>query len=241
MSNVLMGYLNQRLKNDLRFEKTSRGDAVPVVTISREVGCGGIKLANLIALQLNRRTSQKNRWRVLSKEIFYQSAIELEMQPEHVRRIFKQTDKYSFEEILKAFNNKNYKSERKIISTVIDVVRSCATDGYAIIVGRAGHIIAGNINNSIHIRLMAPLEFRIKSIRESNGFTREKSIEFINRVEQERILFRKAIRKENLPEEIFDLTFNCAAFSTDAIVKMILTAMVKKGIKEPDRVNLQYF
>ena len=55
------------------------------------------------------------------------------------------------------FNTKSFKSDRKIIKTVIDVVHSNAEDGNCIIVGRAGHVIAKDIDNSIHIRLFAPL------------------------------------------------------------------------------------
>lgn len=240
MSNALMGYLNKRLKKENSFEKDNWLIAGPVITISREVGCNGIKLANLIANRLNKKKIASN-WKVLSKEIFYKSAMELNMEPEHVRRVFKQADKYAFEEILKAFSNKNYKSEQKIINTVLDVVRSLAIDGFSIIVGRAGHIIASDIKNAIHIRLTAPLNYRIKTIQLNNDLNRKEAIRFINRVENERIAFRTAINEENLHEELFDLTLNRATFSDNNLVDIIEFAMEKKGILKGVNSNVQFY
>src|SRR5680860_1491647 len=116
MSNSLLVYLNKRM-NENQLSKKNVSDAGPVITISREVGCNGLKLARLIATRLNNQNLSSD-WRVLSKEIFYESAKELNMEPERIRKMFKHSDKYTFEEIIKAFNDKNYKSERKIVKTV---------------------------------------------------------------------------------------------------------------------------
>jgi len=229
MGKVLMNYLGKRLKDENYSKKKTIETAGPVITISREVGCNGLKLANLIANRLNKRKT-KDDWRVLSKEIFNQSAVELNMQTEHVKRVFKQTDKYTFDEILKAFNNKNYKSEQKIINTLIEVVRTFAIDGYSIIVGRAGHEIANDIKNALHIRLIAPLEYRVNTIQINNELNREKAIQFIKKVEDERILFRKTINVHHIREDLFDLTLNRAAFTNDEIVDIIEFTLDKKCV-----------
>ncbi|MCF6331781.1 MAG: cytidylate kinase-like family protein [Draconibacterium sp.] len=240
MENILMGYLDKRLKKDNYLEKKGIKTAGPVVTISREVGCNGLMLAKLIASRLNERKLIRD-WRVLSKEIFRKSAVKLGMLPEHVQRVFKQSDKYTFDEILKAFNNKNYKSEQKIINTLIDVVRSFAIDGYSIIVGRAGHIIANDINNALHIRLTAPLEYRIKTIQVNNNLTRNEALHFIQRVENERTLFRKVICANNLHEELFDLTLNRASYTDAEILDIIEYVMDKKCVLEKAKAKIQYY
>ena len=229
MSNVLSGYLNKRVTEDNSFKRDKATIAGPVITISREVGCEGLKLAKSISNRLKNKKFP-NEWRVLSKEIFKQSAEELNMQQEHVRRVFKQPDRYMFDEIIKAFNNKSFKSERKIVKTVIDVVQSFAIDGYSILVGRAGHIITKDIKNALHVRLTAPLEYRIKTIQVNDNLNREEAIRFISKVEKERIAFRKAIKEENLHVELFDLTVNRASFTDENIIDLIELAMEKKGI-----------
>ncbi len=229
MGNSLMIYLNKRLREENLYRKDPTMSAGPVITISREVGCNGLKLANQIAENLNQRKMFLE-WKVLSKEIFYESAKELNLEPERVRKIFKQTDKYTFEEILKAFNEKQFKSEQKITKTVADVVRSFAIDGYCIIVGRAGHIIAKDIQNAIHLRLVAPLEYRIQVIMENKRMNQHEALEFIRRVEKERIAFRNAILQGHQANEIFDLTINRASFNDKEIIDIVEYAVKEKKL-----------
>ena len=241
MGNSLMIYLNKRLKEENSFKKDNMAMAGPVITISREVGCNGLKLAHLIAKRLNAHKPATD-WKVLSKEVFYQSAKELNLAPQRISRILKQTDKYTFDEILKAFGDKQYKSERKIIKTVSEVVRSFAIDGFSIIVGRAGHIIARDIENGLHIRLIAPLEYRIKTIMENNRLNREEAIVFIQRVEKERIAFRKAIGEAKVNDEVlFDLTLNRSSFTNEEIVDMIEYAVDKKKILTGFEQKIEYY
>ncbi len=240
MGNELINYLNRRLKKEDPFEQGRLVTAGPVITISREVGCGGIKLAKKIACRLNEQRFLDD-WRVLSKEIFQKSANELEIDTEHVIRVFTESDKYTFEEIIKAFNNRNFKSERRITNTVKDVIRSCAVEGFAIIVGRAGHIVASDIKNAFHIRLVAPMEYRIKAVQEKKDLNRDNAIEFIQRVEKERITFRNAFKDDNYNQDNFDLILNRASFSDDDIVDIIENAIVKKGILTDAKLKVQYY
>ncbi len=240
MGNALTIYLNKRLKNEQTYGKIPLVPG-PVITISREVGCNGLKLAGKIVNKLNQQNFISE-WKVLSKEIFQQSANELGLEPEKIRQIFKQTDRYVFDEIIKAFNSRNFKSERKIVKSVIDIVRTFAVDGYCIIVGRAGHIIAKDIENAFHIRLFAPLEYRVQTIMENRELDREGALIFIEKVEKERIAFRKAIRAEHLHDnDYFDIHLNRASFTDDEILEIICLAVQKKGILKDCKFKMEYY
>ncbi len=239
MGNALMTYLNKRLAEENLFVKHGKMPG-PVITISREVGCDGLDLAQKIAKRLNRQ-NLKSDWKVLSKEIFYESARELNLNPEKVRKIFKQTDKYAFDEILNAFNNRSFKSERKIIKSVIDVIHTLAFDGFCIIVGRAGHVIAKDIQNALHLRLIAPLEYRVNVIMKNRNLNRQEALVFIRKVEQERIAFRKAISEDNPGMDYFDLYINRASFNDDDVVSMIEFAVDKKNILESYKFKMEYY
>ena len=212
----------------------------PVITISREVGCNGLLLAKMLAERLN-EINHLEPWRVLSKEIFQESARELDLDLNRVTKIFKQKDRYAFEEILTAFNTKNYKSDRKIIKTVIDVVHSNAEDGNCIIVGRAGHIIAEDINNSLHIRLFAPLEERIKSVMLRRDLCRIEAIRFIQSVEKDRQSFRESIINSFKRTENFDLIINTSSFHEAQIINLILDAIKEKGLLHKFKRKLEFF
>ena len=229
MGNSLMSYLNSRMKEERHHEFDKESDAGPVITISREVGCNGLALAQQIAERFNNKRA-KEPWNVLSKEIFYESAKELDLDPETVRQTLKKTEHYVFEEILKAFRDKRYKNEETIIKTVKEVVRTLAIEGHCVIVGRASHIITCDIKNALHIRLTAPLGYRINTIMANNKLNRNEAIAFIEKVEEERAAFRKALKENSLHEEFFDITINRGSFTNEQAVDLIEFAVERKGI-----------
>jgi len=239
MSNALLSYLNKRLG-----EGTAMGNMVgppgPVITISREVGCNGVKLAHKIAKRLNKRNLD-NDWKVLSKEVFFQSAKELDVEPEKVQRVFRQSDRYVFNEILEAFSNRKYKSEKKIVKTVTDVIKTFSKEGFCIIVGRAGHIIAHDIKNALHMRLVAPIEYRIKTIIDNNHLNREEAIDFIEKVEKERLTFRKSMGKVEYEEDMFDMFLNRASFDEEKTIDLIEMAIEKKNILRDYNSRMNYY
>lgn len=228
MSNALLEYLNKRFQANRTYISEFKIPG-PVITISREVGCNGVDTARKVAERLNRRHLRQE-WKVLSKEIFYESAKELDMEPEKVISVFKYPGGSSMKDILNAFGTKKFKSEKKVIKTVNEVIHSFAEEGFCIIVGRAGHIIARDIKNSLHIKSVAPFDYRINSVMNKKQSNREEAVEFIDKVEKERKLFRKAISKEASEDDIFDLYINVSVFNTEQVLDLIETAAEKKRI-----------
>lgn len=240
MGNSLLNYLNQRMIEESNQNKRNIGKAGPVITISREVGCNGLVIANQLAYELN-KSKLTAEWKVLSKEIFHKSAQELQLDPEKIRRMFKKTNTQTFDHILNAFGDKRYKSEAKISNTVRDVIRSLAIDGFNIIVGRAGNIIAGDIKNALHLRFVAPLEYKVNTIMKNNNLNHSEAIAFIERVEKERISFRKMIKADLEKESHVDLTINRASFTDKQVIDMIIQAMEMKQILADYKNHIQYY
>jgi cytidylate kinase len=240
MGNVLITYLNKRVTQTNHSGNLGKPSG-PVITISREVGCSALELACALKDRLNKSDPQET-WKVLSKEIFQKSAHELDLEPEKVAKIFKQFDRTAFDDILYTFREKRSISEKKVRHTVIDIIHTFAVDGHCIIVGRAGNLISAEIKNSLHIRLVAPTEFRIKSIMQKNNLDYNEAVRFIANEEKDRTAYRKAVMEKQTDQpEIFDLTFNRAQFSTENIVDVIMYVIEKKGILNEYRSRIGYF
>ncbi len=229
MKNSLLAYLNKRMHSEAVSDQNERPPG-PVITISREVGCSGLAIAEFLAFKLKDKYPGHD-WKVLSKEIFHQSAFELHLDPERVSRVYKQIDRTAFDEVLNAFHEKKYKSDKKVRKTVVDVIRSFAEDGFCIIVGRASNVIAADIKNALHIRIVAPLEYRTQSIMERNNYSKDTALKFIEQVEKERFAYRhSAMDKGMNAPEFFDITFNRAAFREDVMLDIMMVAVEEKGI-----------
>ena len=240
MNNTMLVYLNKRLiKQDLKYPSAGKKPG-PVICISREVGCGGVNIARMLAAELDKQIQCK-KWRVLSKEILEESARELDMEPNKLRSILKNRDRSMFDDILNAFSEKRFKSERKISKTLIDLISSFANDGYCIIVGRAGHIIAQDIKHSLLVRLTAPLKWRLRQIMEKNNLSLREANEFIEKTEKERENLRNHIAGDKGKEDEFDLTINLSRISIQEVISLIYSAAKTRGMIEASKSKVEVF
>jgi cytidylate kinase len=240
MNNTLMVYLNKRLhQDDHKYLDVNRQPG-PVICISREVGCGAVNLAGVLAAELDKRNSCK-KWKVLSKEILEESARELDMDPNRLKNYLKEGDRSIFDDVLSAFSEKRFKSDRKISKTLIDLISSFANDGYCIIVGRAGHIIAKDIEKSLLVKLTAPLDWRIKQIMQKNNLNIREAIEFIEKTEKERENFRKHVAGDRAITEEFDLIINLSRMKIENAISLICHASQLKGMLETSKSKIEVF
>lgn len=235
-----MVYLNKRLhQNDQKYQSASK-DPGPVICISRDVGCGGVNIARLLATEFDKKTICK-KWRVISKEILEESARELDMDPNKLKVFLKEGERNMLDDILNAFSTNRYKSEKKISHTLIDLINTFANDGYCIIVGRAGHIISRNIEKSLLVRLTAPLQWRIRQIMEKNNLNVREATEFIEKTEKERHNLRKHIAGDQSHEDEFDLTINLSRMKIQEVISLIQLAATNKGMLEMSKSKVEVF
>jgi cytidylate kinase len=240
MNNTMMVYLNKRLHKYDPQHVSANDQPGPVICISREVGCGGVNIARLLAAELDTHTFCK-KWKVLSKEILEESARELSMDPGKLRNYLKEGDRNMFDDILSAFSERRYKSDKQIRKTMIDLISSFANDGYCIIVGRGGHIIARDIEKSLFIKLTAPFDWRVKQIMEKNQLNLNDAIDFIEKTERERQNLIKHISNENVKEAGFDLTINLSRMSIPEVIGIISHVCQSKGLLETKKSKVEVF
>ena len=240
MENSLLNYMNKRFGETARQTHHGHQVAGPVITISREVGCGGLKVARKLAETLNEFIICK-KWQVISKEVLQESAKELKLDPAKVNRLFSPNERFTFDEILEAFNAKLYKSDRVILKAVKEVIRGFAVDGCCIIVGRAGNIIARDIDYSMHIRLEAPLDWRIEKIASKKNISQDEARAYIIEVEKKREVFRRHYLDKKNPEYHFDMVINVSKFKFEKIIQLIKTAIELKGVTEIYQTKVSYF
>ena len=234
-----MVYLSKRLHQNNNY-KAETHQPGPVICISREVGCGGVNIARLLAFELEKQGSCK-KWKVLSKEIIEESARELSMEPNKLRSYLKEGDRGIFDDILSSFTEKRFKSGQKINKTLIDLISSFANDGHCIIVGRAGHMIARDVEKSLFIKLIAPHDWRVKQIMEKNKLNIREAIDFIEKTEKERQNFVKHIEGENNTDVEFDLVINLVKMNITELIGLIKYMAQTKGLLEAHKSKVEVF
>jgi cytidylate kinase len=200
----------------------------PVITIARDFGCPGRKIAARLTNQLNQLKNSKSksiRWRWISKEIMAESARELEMDPADIKYVFQYEKKTVFDDILSSQSRKYYKSDRKIRKTVAQVIRNIASEGNVVIIGRGGVAITKDIERSLHVKLEAPMEWRTLRASEKYCISLEEAKKRAVEIDKKRQEFRNYFHGTGSDYTRFDVRYNCMSLSLDDIACSIVSLL----------------
>lgn len=222
MSDVFHDYMSKRIE-DIKLDSL-RTNPGPAITISRVAGCSSIRIAKKLASKLNQINTTDN-WDYISKDVLHESAQKLKLNPKTIKGLFKIKDRTVFDDIMQAFLSKDYHLENKMRKTVIKVIHDFAVDGNKIIIGRAAHVICADIENVLHVRIDAPLKWRIKKVIKEKKYSEEEAINCIKETEKNRLHFRKMVKGKSDDNHIFDLIINQSTYSIDEIAELIIKAL----------------
>lgn len=230
MVNILLKYLEERHKAEQRVEKPK--SVGPVITISRDFGCSAyICSTDLAELLTKMEGDGKEPWKVINKEILDKAAKELGLTPEKIEYIFQFEKRSAIDEILEAFSSKYYKSERKIRKTISEVIHAFGEQGRVIIVGRAGATILRDIKNAVHVKLIAPFDYRVDGVSRRHKISHNEAKKLTLDMDKKRAMLRKDFAGKKISDVDYDLIFNCQKISLEELVQLVAkTAEMRKMV-----------
>ena len=232
MENLFLKYMKERTGKPIdKGPDLSR--VGPVITISREHGCFASSIAKMLAETLTRKNILSGKdapWRVISKEIIEQSAIELKLSPELTEKLTEKHSRGLFDNFAQLFSDSYYPSDTKLKNTIARIIIDAATEGNVIVIGRAAEAHTKNFEKSFHVKLIAPLDWRAKHIANSTGKSfaeaKKEAIEY----DKIRKKFRNYFEKNRPDVDYFDAFFNSATISEEEIVEMIVIAAETRNL-----------
>lgn len=232
MENLFLEYMNRRLSQspDITGGQDNKG---PVITISRQTGCGATGIAGKLSLALSRindKHDNRQPWNYMNREILEKAAEKLNLEPYKLDRVLTDKDRGYIDEVVEAFSGKTHKSDTQIIKTFKQVIHHLASQGHIIIVGRGGAVICNDIPASLHIRLEAPENWRTELIMKRLGYDRSQAVKYITKNDEERLRYVKLVLTQQLQTMFYDLTINRSRFTEDEVVEMILNAAQQKKL-----------
>jgi len=225
MENILLKYM------DIRFNQGSEmlpaTPSAPFVTISREFGCPSKLIANRLTTEIN-KMQKTHPWHFVNKEIIEESANKLNVDPMKIKSVLSAQKRGIMDDVISSFSSKYYINSISIRKTISDIIKSIAIKGYVIIVGRGSVAITKGFPNSLHIRLQAPLEWRINEICRVNGLSKSDAEKMADDTDTKRTALIESFLKCKPDQSIFDLIFNCKTMDINEIVKSIVYVMELK-------------
>ncbi len=203
--------------------------AQPFITISREFGCSGFRLGLALLAALNPGKMEEEQWAVYDRRVFDF----IDGDPELNRRFFEehvQRRNLEFEEYLNSTFGAA-PSDLSVFNRWANAMRNLALSGRAVFVGRASHMVTRDILGGLHVRVMAPFEWRVAEHARLNNLTETESRTLTRLKDRERGEFLQRYFGA-APEDVtsFHLVINNALVSEEEMVRMILSLL---GVRRP--------
>lgn len=222
MSLDLLDYLSQRYYGR-KEESKSMG---PFLTISRETGCSGTGLASELVKAFRKMGMQ---WRFLNREILDKADEKLHIGRNKLEHDFIIAKGTAMDDVVKALSSRYYKKDQKVRDTVAAIIQHEAREGRTIIVSSAGAVTTAGIPGGLHIRLIAPFDWRIKALSKHTMLSESEIETFIVKNDKKRNFILEQFTGKGISELYFDLIINMAVFSHSQAIEVILNAMLAKG------------
>ncbi|HEU5359872.1 MAG TPA: cytidylate kinase family protein [Candidatus Deferrimicrobiaceae bacterium] len=178
-----------------------------IVTISRECGSGGEEIGKAVA--------QKLGYEYVTKKLLYK---DIELHGQQWLKWAQEMDEHA-PSIWERFD----RSFAGFTALVEHCIYERAWKNSVVILGRGGNWLLKDIPYALRVRIIAPLEDRIRLVGEREGVNREVAEKLLMHSDHERAIFLKRMyhRDWSHPDD-YDMTFNTSHLSFKEVVDLII-------------------
>lgn len=194
----------------------------PFVTISREGGAGGHTIGNRLVQRLNELDPGEPPWTLWDKALVEKVASDHHLSEELIESLGS-SHKPWIQEFLSALSMHGDLAEVRVYRGVAATIRTLAMHGRVVIVGRGGAFVTRHMPGGVHLRLVAPMDFRIASMARQLNISRDEAAERVRQLDHEREAFYKRYWAKHVrTPDAFTLAINTAHIDETRAVECVL-------------------
>jgi hypothetical protein len=198
--------------------------AFPAITISRQMGAGGIEIAALLADRLSRISSHG--WAVFDKGLAELISRNHQL-PECLDRFFQESVSPAMHDTVQELLGVRTSGWRPVEYTVVAILR-LALLGNAIFIGRGANIITATRKSVLHVRLVAPFADRVRRIEEHHRLGPQEAVELISATDDTRRRYVKHYFRAEIDDPInYHLVINTGLTGHHEAARIIEDATTK--------------
>jgi len=206
----------------------AKRDIFPCITISRQTGSGSYEVSEKLINILQKKTKDPdNPWTYFNKDLI--SKVIEEFKLPKVFASYLMEDKYSHisDAVNELFGVKP--AEWTIVHKSTEIILQLARYGKTILVGRGSNVITSKLPNSFHVRMIAPIEHRLKHVQEVFKYSKPEAMEYIKREDLNKHKYLKShFFREPEDATLYHLTINAGKFSYEESALVIADTLMKK-------------
>ncbi|HVM59776.1 MAG TPA: cytidylate kinase-like family protein [Verrucomicrobiae bacterium] len=201
-----------------------RLETYPFVAISREFGCEALPLAQHLVQTLNERCLPSVPWVAYDRELLDKVSEELHIQ----RAILEMLDGQRRDEMSELFDNiiNRKVDDALVVRKLAEVIRTLAVHGHAVLVGRGSSLVTQDLRNGVHVRLVAPREWRIHTVAARRNLTLGEARKMVDEGEKQRSHYISTyfVLDHGFPFH-HDLVIDNSRFNLVQIVEIVFAAL----------------
>ena len=200
----------------------------PCITISRLTGSGSYEVSKrLIDILQEKTKNPENPWTYFNRDLITKVIEDFKLPKAFTSYIIE--DKYSH--ISDAVNELLgvKPSEWTIVHKTTEIILQLARFGNTIIVGRGSNIITSKLANCFHVRLIAPVEQRLKHVQEVFQYSKADAMKYIKKEDESRKKYHKShFFKDPNDATLYHLIINTGKLNYEESASLIAEAVIKK-------------
>ena len=207
-------------------EKRPQKHLFPSITISREFGCEATPLAQLLVKKLS---TDPYPWVMFHRKLITEITEKEEIQKDIIESIgtWQRGKLHQYIEHLLIHKPGNLKLYKKIA----EAVRILAEKGRSVILGAGAAIITSEMPRMLHVRLQAPLDFRVKRVSRVLEISETEAKEVIRDNDLQREAFVYEFTRKNIHDPShYDLIFDNSKFNAEQITELIHSALLLRNM-----------
>ena len=206
-----------------------------LITVSRQYGAGGSEVATRVAGTLG--------WRVVDNELVERVAARAGLTPEDVaqreervstfiERLARTVVAATPELVMppEAGGTAPTLSEDDLVRVTERVVEEVAAEGRVVLVGRAAPAVLARERDAIHVKVVAPRDWRVRAVAERLRVPSEEAARLTDETDRNRARYhRQHYQRDWSDPANYHLTLNTAALGLDGAAEVIVSRARASG------------
>jgi cytidylate kinase len=198
------------------------------VTLSRQAGCGAQEIAGKLAARLQAHSSHAGcPWTIFDRALMDKVLVDPRL-PKYLDTYLPPDLKPAMEAILEGLFGPN--TTDRLARQKAETMLGLAEVGNAIIIGGGGNIVAAKVPHALHVRLIAPLDQRLRRAHEIYGMPPPEARQFCLAQDLSREEYVRAHFNSDVKDPMhYHLVINTALMSYDAVARLIEDSLMSLG------------
>jgi cytidylate kinase len=210
------------------FVGQASNSGLPCITISRQMGSGGVEIAELLANRLAERSQQA--WMVFDRNLAEMVWKDHNL-PAPVGPFFQEEIPQAVRDTVQEILGIRMTGAQMVEHTATTILRLSSL-GNAIFIGRGANIITSTQKSVLYVRLIAPFAMRVRQIEEQHRLSTQEAVELITTTDESRRRYVMHYFRAEIDDPInYHFVINTGLTGYDGAARLIADATMEIGAR----------